>query len=81
MNIFVANVDFNVREDELRSYFESYGTVSSFKIIKDKETGKSKGYGFVEMPNQEEGLNAVNELNGKEVQGRALHVKISRPRQ
>jgi len=80
MNIFVANVDFIVQDDELRSYFEDYGTVSSFKIIKDRDTGRSKGFGFVEMPDQEEGLNAVNELNGKEVRGRELVVKISKPR-
>ena len=79
MNIFVANVDFTVQESDLRSHFERFGTVSSIKIITDKETGRSKGYGFVEMPDNEEGLNAISELNGRKINGRALVVKISRP--
>lgn len=79
MNIFVANVDFGVREDDLRDLFEDYGTVDSVKIVTDRDTGRSKGYGFVEMSNNDEGLNAISELNGKEINGRALVVKISKP--
>jgi RNA recognition motif-containing protein len=79
MNIFVANIDFTVREGDLKAQFESFGEVSSSKIITDKDTGRSKGYGFVEMQNQDEGLNAVKDLNGKELKGRALVVKISKP--
>lgn len=79
MNIFIANVDFRAREEDLKSQFEQYGTVSSIKFITDKETGRSKGYGFVEMPDQDEGLNAISALNGKEFNGRELVVKISRP--
>ena len=79
MNIFIANVDFSVQESDLRSHFERFGTVSAVKIITDKETGRSKGYGFVEMPDSEEGLNAISELNGKKINGRALVVKISKP--
>lgn len=80
MNIFIANVDFSVQENELREHFEQFGTVTNFKIITDKETGRSKGYGFAEMPNNEEGLNAISELNGKNINGRELVVKISKPR-
>jgi len=80
MNIFIANVDFSVREDDLRSYFEEFGTVTTLKIITDRDTGRSKGYGFAEMPDNDEGLNAINELNGREINGRELVVKISRPR-
>jgi RNA recognition motif-containing protein len=80
MNIFIANVDFSVREDDLRAQFEEFGTVSSFKIITDRETGRSKGYGFAEMPDNDEGLNAISAMNGKEVNGRELVVKISRPK-
>jgi RNA recognition motif-containing protein len=80
MNIFIANVDFSVSESELRAHFENYGTVDSIKIITDKETGRSKGYGFAEMPNNDEGLDAISELNGKEINGRELVVKISKPR-
>lgn len=79
MNIFIANIDFGTQPEDLRSQFEQFGTVSNIKIITDKETGRSKGYGFVEMPDQDEGLNAISALNGKEINGRALVVKISRP--
>lgn len=80
MNIFIANVDFSVSEGELRAHFENYGTVDSLKIITDKETGRSKGYGFAEMPNNDEGLEAISALNGKDINGREIVVKISKPR-
>ena len=62
MNIFVAKLNFDTRENDLQAAFEEFGTVDSAKIIMDKFTGKSKGFGFVEMPNDEEGQNAINEL-------------------
>ena len=76
MNIFVANIDFTVRESDLKAHFESYGEVTSLKIITEKDTGRSKGYGFVEMPDQEEGLNAVSELNGKDLKEENLLLRF-----
>ena len=68
-------------EDELREAFAAYGDVSSVKILTDRETGRSRGFGFVEMPNQSEGEAAVAQLNGKEVGGRSLRVNEARPRE
>lgn len=64
MNIFVSNISFKVREQSLKELFQQYGEVSNVRIIKDKETRRSKGYGFVEMPNDTEGNAAINGLNG-----------------
>lgn len=64
MNIFVSNISFKVRENTLRELFSQYGTVERVKIVKDRETQRSKGYGFVEMPNEEEALKAIEALNG-----------------
>jgi RNA recognition motif-containing protein len=64
MNIFVSNISFKVREQSLKELFSQYGEVSNVRIIKDKETRRSKGYGFVEMPNDAEGNAAINALNG-----------------
>lgn len=64
MNIFVSNISFKVREQALQELFSQYGEVSNVRIIKDKETRRSKGYGFVEMPNDAEGNAAINALNG-----------------
>ncbi|MDB4728447.1 RNA-binding protein, partial [Saprospiraceae bacterium] len=63
MNIFVAKLNFDTQEDDLRDAFEEFGSVDSVKIIMDKFTGRSKGFGFVEMPNDEEAQNAINDLN------------------
>ncbi len=68
-------------EDELRTAFGAHGEVSSVKILSDRETGRSRGFGFVEMPNQSEGEAAISQLNGKEVGGRALRVNEARPRE
>ena len=68
-------------EDELREAFSEYGDVSSVKILSDRETGRSRGFGFVEMPNQSEGEAAVAQLNGKELGGRTLRVNEARPRE
>lgn len=80
MNIFVGSLPFSLSEADLRESFEAYGPVDSVKIITDKITGRSKGFGFVEMPNEEEGQKAIDELNGATVQGRAIVVNKSEPR-
>jgi len=81
MNIYVGNLSYDMTEDALREAFAEYGDVSSAKILSDRETGRSRGFGFVEMPNQSEGEAAVTQLNGKEVGGRALRVNEARPRE
>jgi RNA recognition motif-containing protein len=68
-------------EDELREAFAAHGEVSSVKILSDRETGRSRGFGFVEMPNASEGEKAIAQLNGKDVGGRALRVNEARPRE
>ncbi len=81
MNIFVAKLDYSVDESGLREVFEQYGEVDSVKIIKDKFTGRSKGYGFVEMPNDDEALRAIEELNDTELNNRTIVVKKAYPRE
>ena len=81
MNIYVGNLFYGMSEDELRDQFASYGEVSSVRIIIDRETRRSKGFGFVDMPNDEEAKKAIEELNGKEVSGRTLRVNEARPRE
>ena len=80
MNIFVGSLPFSIEEADLRESFEAYGAVDSVKIITDKFTGRSKGFGFVEMENDEEALKAIAELNGATVQGRAIVVNKSEPK-
>jgi RNA recognition motif-containing protein len=79
MNIYVANISFRASEDELKEVFAQYGEVSSVKILKDRETNRSRGFGFVEMPNDGEGNNAINGLNGYELGQRNLVVKAALP--
>ncbi|MBK8564731.1 MAG: RNA-binding protein [Saprospiraceae bacterium] len=81
MNIFVAKLNFDTQEDYLREVFEEYGEVTSASVITDKFTGKSKGYAFVEMPNDEEGEKAIAELNDSEIDGRTIVVKKAEPRE
>jgi len=81
MNIYVGNLSYSMSESELREAFAAYGEVSSVKILIDRETGRSRGFGFVEMPNQKEAELAVAQLNGKDVGGRALRVNEARPRE
>ncbi len=81
MNIFVAKLDYNTSEDTVRSAFEQFGAVDSVKIIMDKFSGKSKGYGFVEMSDDAEGNAAISNLNEAELDGRTIVVKIARPRE
>jgi len=80
MNIFVGSLPFSIEEADLRESFEAYGAVDSVKIITDKFTGRSKGFGFVEMPNDDEAQKAIDELNGATVQGRAIVVNKSEPK-
>ena len=80
MNIYVGNLDYGLQESELEQIFREYGEVASVKIIKDKYTGKAKGFGFVEMPDDGEATNAIEELNGKDVNGRQMKVNKARPR-
>lgn len=80
MNIFVAKLNYDTEEETLKSAFEQFGTVDSTKIIFDKFTGRSKGYGFVEMSNDSEGQEAINALNETEMDGRTIVVKVAEPR-
>jgi RNA recognition motif-containing protein len=81
MNIYVGNLSYGMSEDELRDAFGAFGQVSSVKILMDRETGRSRGFGFVEMPNQSEAETAIAQLNGKDVGGRALRINEARPRE
>ena len=81
MNIYVGNLPFSATEDELRSKFEAYGSVSRVNIITDKETGRPRGFGFVEMNDDNEGRAAIEALNGKDFGGRAVKVNEARPRE
>jgi len=80
MNIYVGNLSFDVNEEDLRKAFEEFGKIESVNVIKDKYTGQSRGFGFVEMPDKAEAQSAVKGLNGKELKGRALSVNEARPR-
>ncbi len=80
MNIFVGSLPFKLEESELREYFEEYGDVTSVKIIIDKLSGRSKGFGFVEMPDDEQAQQAIKELNGAEINGRAIVVNEAEER-
>ena len=81
MNIYVGNLSYGMSEDELREAFGAFGEVSSVKILMDRETGRSRGFGFVEMPNNSEDETAIAQLNGKDVGGRALRINEARPRE
>ena len=81
MNIFVAKLNFDTRESELQNAFEAHGAVDSVKIIMDKFTGRSKGFGFVEMPNDDEAQSAIDALNDQEFDGRTIVVKKAEPRE
>jgi len=81
MNIYIANLNYKIQDDELRQVFEEYGEVSSAKVIKDHETGRSRGFGFVEMPDDEEAQNAIDNLHETDLKGKKLIVNKARPRQ
>lgn len=80
MNLYVGNLNWQTTEADLQAAFEAFGQVSSVTIIKDKYTGQSRGFGFVEMPDDSEGQAAIDGLNGKELDGRTLRIDLARPR-
>jgi RNA recognition motif-containing protein len=79
-NIFVGNLSFNTNEDELRQIFESYGQVDRVSILTDRDTGRSRGFGFVEMTSDEDGEKAITALNGSQFGGRTINVNEARPK-
>lgn len=79
-NIFVGNLSFGATEETLRSMFENYGTVERVSIVTDRETGRSRGFGFVEMTNADEAERAIAALNGSDLGGRAINVNEARPK-
>lgn len=81
MNIYVGNLSYNVTEDELKETFSQFGEVSSVNIITDKYSGQSKGFGFVEMPNNSEGDQAIKALDGTALKGRNIKVNQAKPRE
>ena len=78
MNMYIGNLSYKISAEELQQCFEQYGTVTSSKIIKDRESGKSKGFGFVEMPNDDEANEAMEKLNGYELNGRKIIVNSAK---
>ena len=80
INIYVGNLSFDSNEDDLRGLFETYGAVDSAKIIVDQFTNRSRGFGFIEMQNREEGLKAIESLDSKDFGGRSLKVNEARPK-
>lgn len=80
MNLYVSNLGFHVSDEDLRNLFSAYGNVTSAKVITDRETGRSRGFGFVEMSEEEEGKKAIQGLEGKEVEGRNISVSVARPK-
>lgn len=81
MNIYLGNLSYRSGEADIKAAFENYGTVSTVNIITDRETGRSKGFGFVEMPNDSEALAAIEGLNGTDLGGRNINVNQARPRE
>ena len=81
MNLYVGNLSYDMTDEDLQQVFEEYGTVNKVNIIMDRDSGRSKGFGFVEMESSESGEKAVQELDGQEVKGRNLKVNQARPRE
>lgn len=79
--MYVSNLGFHVQEEDLKQLFESFGEVTSAKVIKDRETGRSRGFGFVEMASSEQANKAMSSLNNKEVEGRAISISIARQKE
>lgn len=80
VQIYAGNLSYRMTEDSLKELFEQHGEVTSVKIIKDRETGRAKGFGFVEMSDKEEAENAIKKLDGTEVEGRNIKVNFAKPR-
>lgn len=81
MNLYVSNLPYTLTDEDLQNEFVVFGTVSSARLVKDRETGRSRGFGFVDMPVEAEALTAINALNGKDVGGRPLRVIEARPKE
>ncbi|MDB5207577.1 MAG: RNA-binding protein [Flavisolibacter sp.] len=81
MNIYVSNLGFNVQDEDLKEFFTPYGEVSSAKIINDRESGRSRGFGFVEMPDDAAAQKAIQELNDASVEGRTIKVMEAKPKE
>ena len=81
MNIYVGNLAYSITDDELREAFAAFGEVSRASVIMDRDTGRSKGFGFVEMPDNSQAEAAINELNEKELSGRPIRVNEAKPRE
>lgn len=80
MNIYIANLSYNVSDDDLKELFEEYGPVSSAKVITDKMSGRSRGFGFVEMADDDQGQKAIDGLNQCEFDGKVINVNVAKPR-
>ena len=80
MNIYISNLSYDVNDSDLRELFEEYGEVSSAKVIMDRETGRSRGFGFVEMSDDTQGQKAIDELNQAEYDGKVINVNVAKPR-
>ena len=80
MNIYVGNIPYSVSDEDLQKLFEEHGTVDSARVISDRFSGQSKGFGFVEMPSQEESMDAIDKINDQDFQGRNLKVNEAKPR-
>ena len=81
MNMYVSNLSFQTTDDHLRKLFEKFGVVTSAKVIMDRETGQSRGFGFVEMESDADSKEAINGLNNKEIEGRPISVSVARPKE
>lgn len=81
MNMYVSNLGFHVSDEDLRNLFEAFGVVNSAKVITDRETGRSRGFGFVEMTSGTEAEQAMSKLNGKDIQGRLMSVSVAKERE
>ena len=81
MNIYVGNLSYQATDEDLRKAFEAFGQVTSARVIRDKETGRARGFGFVEMASDEEGKKAIEGMNNKEIVGRPVRVNEARPRE
>jgi RNA recognition motif-containing protein len=81
MNIYVSNLSFSVQDEDLKDFFAEYGEVTSAKVIMDRFTNRSKGFGFVEMPDDAAGQKAISELDGGMVEGRAIKVMVAKPKE
>lgn len=81
MNMYVSNLGFHVQDEDLKQLFQAFGNVSSAKVIRDRESGRSRGFGFVEMDSTEEANKAMSSLNNKDVEGRAISISIAREKE